>query len=182
MNRGQYKQGFTVVEVMIVIVVIGILAGITLVVYGGAQGQARDTERKVDIADIQEALELYYLDNKTYPSSASTAPNKINGSWVTSSEPNWANLASQLVPKYLPALPIDPQGGTTTSPAISSGFNYDYLRLTNGWCGTSSSKPGYLLAYRLESSPQERKIEGDCPTGSTQPTNYGPSSEYIRGD
>ncbi|MES2876767.1 MAG: type II secretion system protein GspG [Patescibacteria group bacterium] len=179
MKRGQYKQAFTVVELMIVVVVIGILASITVVAYRGAQGEARDTERRVDIADIREALELYYLDNNTYPTS--TGSTKINPSWVTSSDASWANLASQLVPKYLPSLPVDPEGGTTTNPAISSGFNYDYIRLTNSWCATSSSKPGYLLAYRLESSPQERKIDGDCPVGSTQPTDY-PSSEYIRGD
>lgn len=179
MKRGQKRKGFTIVELVIVIVVIGTLAGITIVAYKGMQGRARDTDRKQDMAKIQDALELYYAKNGTYPTSSGST--KINAGWVTSADASWANLESQLVPTYLPSLPQDPLGSTATSPAIWSGFNYDYIRLTNGWCATNTSKPGYLLAYRLESSPQEYKIEGDCPAASTQPTNYQ-SSEYIRGD
>lgn len=176
----QFKmQGFTVVELLVVIVVMGVLASIGTVAYNGVQAKARDADRRADMLDIKDALELYYADNRTYPTS--TGSTKINASWVTSSDASWANLASQLVPKYLPALPQDPQGSTATNPAIYSGFNYDYIRLTNGWCATSGTKPGYLLAYRLESGSQEYKIEGDCPTASTQPSNYS-SSEYIRGD
>ena len=170
-------KGFTIVELLIVIVVIGILAAISLVAYTNIQSKARDSDRKSDIAAIKKALELYYIDNGTYPSSSGSTT--INGSWTTSADASWDNLSSQLVPNYMSALPKDPRSGSSANPAIYSGFNYDYIRLTNGWCNTSGSKPGYLLAYRYESISHEYVIDGDCPTSSTQPSNYD-SSEYIR--
>ena len=174
--RSMRHGGFTIVELLIVIVVIAILAAITIVAYNGIQQRARDSDRQGDIATIAKAIELYYADNGTFPSSAGST--KINASWVTTADASWANLVSQLVPKYISAMPQDPLASTATNPGIYSGYNYDYILLTNGWCDTSSSKPGYLLAYRLESSAQKYAIHGDCPATSTQPTNYS-SSEHI---
>lgn len=57
----QSKSGFTLIELIIVIVVIAILAAITLVVYSGAQSQARDTRRIADVHAIAEAIGLYRL-------------------------------------------------------------------------------------------------------------------------
>lgn len=54
------KGGFTIVELMVVIVVIGILASITLVSYGTSQAKARDARRKSDLANIADAISLYH--------------------------------------------------------------------------------------------------------------------------
>lgn len=171
------NRGFTIVELLIVILVIGILAAITLAAFNGVQRKARDSDRKTDISAIKKALELYYVDNGTYPSS--TGSTTINASWTTSADPSWANLSAQLVPKYMSTLPKDPQTASNANPAIYSGFNYDYIKLENGWCNTTAAKPGYLLAYRYESVSNDYVIDGDCPGASTQPTNYD-SSEYVR--
>jgi len=61
------RGGFTIVELLIVIVVIGILAALVIVTYNGIQQKARDTERKTDIKAVQGHLEAYWADNAKYP-------------------------------------------------------------------------------------------------------------------
>ena len=59
-------QGFTIVELLIVIVVIAILAAITIVAYNGIQARARDTTRKEDLAQLSKATKLYSVDKGDY--------------------------------------------------------------------------------------------------------------------
>lgn len=63
-------KGFTIVELLIVIVVIGILAGLVIVTYNGIQQKARDTERKTDINALHGQLEAYQAQNGKYPTLA----------------------------------------------------------------------------------------------------------------
>lgn len=63
-------QGFTIVELLIVIVVIGILAALVLNSFQGVQARARDTERRTDINAVATQLEVFYNDNGGYPSVA----------------------------------------------------------------------------------------------------------------
>ncbi|HHH12272.1 MAG TPA: prepilin-type N-terminal cleavage/methylation domain-containing protein, partial [Candidatus Moranbacteria bacterium] len=63
------KKGFTLIELLIVIAIIGILASIILVNLAGARAKARDAERLTQIKSVQNALELYFLDNNRYPYS-----------------------------------------------------------------------------------------------------------------
>jgi prepilin-type N-terminal cleavage/methylation domain-containing protein len=63
-------HGFTIVELLIVIVVIAILATISIVTYVGIQNRARDTQRKQDVASIARALEMYYVQYGEYPASS----------------------------------------------------------------------------------------------------------------
>lgn len=81
------QTGFTIVELLIVIVVIGILAAITIVAYTGVQGSARDAERKSDIAAAQKALEMYYTEKGTYPKQGNVATDSMqNMDFVTGDE------------------------------------------------------------------------------------------------
>lgn len=64
----RYKHnGFTIVELLIVIVVIGILAAITIVAYNGVQQRARDSRRVSDMKQVQKDLELFYTSQGRYP-------------------------------------------------------------------------------------------------------------------
>ena len=70
------QKGFTIVELLIVIVVIGILAALVLNTFSGVQKRARDTQRQTDVNAIATQLEVYYNDNGTYPLAAGvTVPN-----------------------------------------------------------------------------------------------------------
>lgn len=70
MNKKINREGFTIIELLIVIVVIGILAALVLNTFQGIQSRARDTERQTDINSVHGQLEVYHTDNSEYPSTA----------------------------------------------------------------------------------------------------------------
>lgn len=63
------QRGFTIIELLIVIAIIAILAGLVLNNFQGAQAKARDTQRVTDINNIHSKLEEYYNENGAYPST-----------------------------------------------------------------------------------------------------------------
>lgn len=84
------EHGFTIVELLIVIIVIGILATLVLIAYGNVQGQARDTKRQSNAQSVANAAETYKTASATgyYPrmdsssnfqSDIGTASNYTNG-------------------------------------------------------------------------------------------------------
>lgn len=64
------QKGFTIVELLIVIVVIAILAAITLATYNGIQSRAQETSVQHDMSNISKQVEIYKVDEGRYPSSA----------------------------------------------------------------------------------------------------------------
>ena len=82
------NQGFTIVELLIVIVVIGILATLVITTYSGIQSKARDTKRKTDINAIQGQVEAYNTNAGFYPTLANI---------------NDVDLATAIANKYLGA-------------------------------------------------------------------------------
>lgn len=75
------QKGFTIIELLIVIVVIGILAALVITTFAGIQERARNTERETDIKAIHSQLESYYAQGAaSYP----TLANLQDNSWVES--------------------------------------------------------------------------------------------------
>ena len=62
------KYSFTLIEMLIVIVIIGILAAALVPRLQSVQSRARDTKRKTDLSQIVTAMEIYRVDNGKYPS------------------------------------------------------------------------------------------------------------------
>src|SRR5690348_7093470 len=65
-----FQKGFTLVELLIVIAIIGILSTLLMTNFIGVRQRARDAQRKADVRQIQSALELYRADNGSYPAAA----------------------------------------------------------------------------------------------------------------
>lgn len=81
MKKGLNTFGFTLVELMVVIAIIGILATLILVTLDNTKSTARNTRRLADIKELQLALKLYYNDNGFYP-TAITAGTSISRNGV----------------------------------------------------------------------------------------------------
>ncbi len=70
LNKKMFKKridGFTMIELIVVIAILGLLSTIGLVSFRTAQIKGRDAQRKSDLAQIQKALEIYYNDYGYYP-------------------------------------------------------------------------------------------------------------------
>ena len=63
----QRTSGFTIVELLIVIVIIGILAGLVITTFVGIQQRARNSERQTDINSVASQLEGYFASHSSYP-------------------------------------------------------------------------------------------------------------------
>lgn len=167
------NKAFTLVELLVVIVVIGILASIATVAYSGIQVRARDSIREQDVSSITKALELYYLDKGHYPTSHNNGE-LINSGWSTSVEAEaWDGLAAHLS-DYVSGLPVDPRNthtpGVHSSTHLDTEFHYAYFATDNNFCGksndwnTSRLRPQmYMLVYQYEGRAQKTKLVGDCP-------------------
>ncbi len=66
----QKQTGFTIVELLIVIVVIGILAAISIVAFNGVQGRANDSAIRNDLVNMAKKFEIYKADYGVYPAGA----------------------------------------------------------------------------------------------------------------
>ena len=83
------QQGFTLIEIIVVVVIIGILATFVAPKFMGKTDTARITKAKSDILSLESALDLYKLDNFTYPTTDQGLEALIS---VPSSDPvptNW---------------------------------------------------------------------------------------------
>lgn len=167
------RSGFTIIELLIVIVVIAILVAITVVAYNGIQQRARDSQRKADMALLQKALEMYYIDNGKFP--ASTGAVSPNSGWSSSGDSSWANLATALKP-YISSLPSDPinTANVTSSDAAlfvvnKTKFNYSYYSGDSLYCSSAPrDNQMYIIGYRMEGA-QNQQLIGDCTTNPIGP-------------
>jgi len=97
------KKGFTLVELLVSITIIGILASIGLSTFTSAQMKSRDAKRKVHLKQLADSFEAYYNDHGQYPAGG---------------EIDWgAQFSDDKGTVYMVKLPADP----------TQGLNYDYL-------------------------------------------------------
>lgn len=127
-------RGFTIVELLIVIVVIAILAAISVVAYNGIQARARDTTRLQDIENIRKGLELYKAEKGYYPTALNSGMPSDSTHPGASWEGSYAGSATwldRLLP-YMSKVPKDPTNDDTH-------FYYYFYYVNNAICGSSTS-------------------------------------------
>ena len=116
------SSGFTIVELLIVIVVIGILAAITIVAYNGVTARADYAKAQSDLKTLNHAVLQYYAINNSYPDTS--------GSWRYQANAG-DNFIPGIKPGLLATLPHDKtNSGTYSYVYRSNGTDYKLLRHT----------------------------------------------------
>lgn len=105
------QSGFTIVELLIVIVVIGILAALVVTTFAGIQRKARNAERQSDIKAIHTQLEAYFNEANAYP----TLANLNDSAWRGT---NMKSLDADALK--------DPKGSAQTLLAAATTTDYGY--------------------------------------------------------
>jgi general secretion pathway protein G len=117
-NRAaRFARGFTLVEIMVVVVILGILAVLIVPRVVGRTDEARVVAAKQDIAAIMQALKLYRLDNGRYPSSEQGLPALVTKPQSQPVPSNWQ--------QYLDKAPKDPWGNVYhyLNPGVRGEFD-----------------------------------------------------------
>lgn len=134
------NKGFTMIELIVVIALMGILATIGFSAYSTSMQAGRDNRRKLDLKNIASALQMYYADHGIYPKPVSSAYDTIQ------------NIMPTISP-YMKQVPDDPKFvyNTTTKKG------YVYRPLSDGQC--------YCMAATVERNvAAEDQSNNDCPT------------------
>ena len=157
MKQNSSRKGFTLIEMLIVIAIIGILSSIVLVGLGPIQRRGRDARRQADLRQVQNALELYYNKCGYYPglaaggSDAPSPPPGVRGCTGYSVNNGWTGMTDALTQSFLGVskIPNDPSFPSKT---------YEYA--SDGDTGSS-----YVLSATLEDgSNPSLKDDVDDPT------------------
>ena len=135
------RRGFTLIELLVVITIIAVLIGAATVSYSNAQKKGRDSKRKADLKTIQQALELYFQENKYYPGG----PQWFGWCKPTSHD----EFKGVLVPRYINKVPADPLYTGT-----SKDYYYDY--------GSSVYKLGAVLENTNDPEYGTYNYSGNC--------------------
>lgn len=183
---GDMRKGFTLIEVLTVVVIIGILVGITGYTYQSAMTRSRDNTRKTDLATIKNALEQYYLENREYPfailekSAGGAIPREgdsLSAKYQLEKQPNcvYGHPSDRqfLATKYISSIPTDPKAiisysnGCVSSPATLVN-KYLYLPLQN----LAEPVSSYYLAAGME-------IKTNSSSNLPDYSTYGRTKNHI---
>lgn len=133
------ESGFTIVELLIVIVVIGILAALVVTTFSGVQKKARNTERQTDIKAIHGQLEAYFSQNNKYP----TLANLNDAGWRGT---DMKSLDAEALK--------DPKGTAQTlvGTATATAYGYAATKDDNSSCDntTGNECTKYTLTAKIE--------------------------------
>ena len=102
MQTRKSQSGFTLIEVMVVVVFLGILASVIIPKIMDKPDEARIVKAKQDIRTLESTLEMYRLDNYVYPSTDQGLQALVQKPSANPEPPHWK--------QYLDRLPMDPWG------------------------------------------------------------------------
>lgn len=174
-QKAQSTKGFTIIELLVVIVVIGILASLTIFGYGNWRASTNDSERKNDIQQVATALSAYAIQKNTYVATGSACGVGGNGNgWLSVTSTEVAGYSAKSIlgclqdAKVLKTSDyIDPTGcirdsggkcGTASSVPVPA-----YMKAT---CTKSSIPITYVFGY-LETQPSKiAEVDALCDAGS----------------
>ncbi|PLX87787.1 MAG: type II secretion system protein GspG [Desulfuromonas sp.] len=132
MRRIIDSRGFTLIEIMVVVVILGILAGIVVPRLLDRPEEARRTKAAVQIKSLEEALGLFKLDNGFYPSTEQGLEGLV-------SQPETGRIPTKYrAGGYIKKVPLDPWGNPYIY--LSPGANGDFDLISYGPDGESGGE------------------------------------------
>jgi len=160
------RQGFTLMELLIVMVILSILVAIATGTYATSSKRGRDNRRKNDLRSVATALETYYSDKGRYPTGVGGVMMGCGAgdtgacSWGDSG----SGFTDQYGTLYMVLIPSDPIDSQTYYYVSSSGTDYKlYAKLENAYdAGDGVLQSGYAST--------------NCSSDSNIQCNYGISS------
>jgi general secretion pathway protein G len=126
MRSLKQQKGFTIVELLIVIVVIGILATLVIVTFTGIQQKARNSQRQTDINAVDSHVEAFFAQYGYYP---------------TLKDLQTASFLSTYMKGLDPEALKDPKGGTVAGTASATNYSYVAATSTSGCVNTTVTDP-----------------------------------------
>lgn len=130
-KKKSYQSGFSLIELLIVMMIIGILVTISVFALVQARQSGRDAKRKTDLEQIKSGMEIYRADCNRYPATLPNPGNALNGDNSVSSCRN-TNV-------YISSMPPDPQTGRTYSYTINATrTQYTLCASLEGGTGTAA--------------------------------------------
>ena len=159
-------KGFTIIEVLVTVVIIGLLVAAATINYEKARSKTRDTRRKADVSSIAIAIDSYYAEKRDYPLMGG-----LTETWSTAATPWIIGLDD-----YISVLPIEK--GPLIKNAIISDYpcdtNSTNKRNYNYFIDDPASPRGYALLARLE-------IDNDADANTAPRTNCSSTTPIIFG-
>jgi len=116
------RDGFTLIELLVVIAIIALLTSIALIAFMSARQKSRDAKRISDMTQMNNALELYFANNKGYPSAPSGIPTALVTGGIANSLPSAPQPADGVCPTVVYPQP----------PLPSTVYGTDYYYLPSG--------------------------------------------------
>ncbi|HZO92455.1 MAG TPA: prepilin-type N-terminal cleavage/methylation domain-containing protein [Candidatus Baltobacteraceae bacterium] len=160
------ERGFTLIELMIVVAIIAILAGILIPNFVNARAQAQTAACESNLRSIATALELYYTDNQVYPtaSSADVQPSLLTANGVAYLNNTPKDPAAQTSTATYQLTTTQAAGGSPASytivcPGVHVGSTLAKMPLKGGASGTvcgtncTATKIQYVAGQGLEAAP-----------------------------
>lgn len=163
------QTGFTIVELLVVIVIIGILAAITIVSYTGVQASTRDSQRLSDMQTIIKGLEIYKLQNSIYPTSSYNGP----GGWESSSINPSQFLQGLKSGGLFSTVPVDPINSSTS-------VEYRYYRYPAGSHSCDSARGDFYVLGIIDMS-STAGASPKSPGWSCPGRNWQTEFEWVTG-
>lgn len=186
-RKSSHSRGFTVVELLIVIVVIAILAAISIVAYTGVQHRAHDARRVADMKAIVKALELYKLEHSTYPPVVHSGLGAQAG-WEASARESPGQFLHQLASGSFGlagGVPLDPINNgvqdSTYDVKAAGTYTYVYYRYGAGNSGCPAERGAFYVLGMVRTATAGAARHPDSPGFACAGRDWGTDYPWVTG-